>query len=338
MQDLFAEAMHQLLAAHSSPAIIRAIEHSGDVAVLWQHLEDSGFMDALVEDERGGAGLSLTDVFSIVLACGRHALPAPLAQTLFVRALGGKSSAPLPKGPITIAPSCTRHVDGSLHCIQVPFGLVAEWTLIALEESAWLLPVSAAQSTAAGGNGCLDADLRWRSLPDQAIALDHFTEWSLIGATATAALMAGALEKIFEMTVAYADDRIQFGKPIGKLQAIQQQLSVMAEHVFAARMAAQIGFLSETAQPDLLRGAVAKERTSAVAAAAAATAHAVHGAMGFTEEYDLQLYTRRLHEWRMAYGSETFWSARLGHAALSSSQARSLDFVRESIMAQSSTR
>lgn len=334
MQDLFADAMQQLLGTHSSPTLVRAIEHNGDIGALWQHLEASGFMDALVDDERGGAGLCLADVFSIVMACGRNALPAPLPQTMLVRALGGSTGAPLPTGPIAIAPSCSRPTDGSLHCIQVPFGQVAEWTLISLEEDAWLLPVSVAESIPAGGNGCLDADFSWRSLPEQAIAVDHRIDWNLVGAAATAALMAGALEKIFEITVVYANDRIQFGKPIGKLQAIQQQLSVMAEHVFAARMAAQIGFLSETALPDPLRGAVAKERTSAVASAVAAIAHAVHGAMGFTEEYDLQLYTRRLHEWRMAYGSESFWSTRLGNAALSVSQGRSLDFVRNSIMAQ----
>jgi alkylation response protein AidB-like acyl-CoA dehydrogenase len=159
-------------------------------------------------------------------------------------------------------------------------------------------------------------------------------DWGLMGAAVTAGLIAGALEKIFEMTVAYANDRIQFGKPIGKLQAVQQQLSVLAEHVFAARMAAQIGFQSDTATPNRLRGAVAKERTSAVAAASAAIAHAVHGAMGFTEEYDLQLYTRRLHEWRMAYGAETYWCTQIGDAALSSAPVRALDFVREGIMTQ----
>jgi alkylation response protein AidB-like acyl-CoA dehydrogenase len=43
------------------------------------------------------------------------------------------------------------------------------------------------------------------------------------------------------MTVAYAGDRAQFGKPIAKLQAVQQQLAVMAEQVVMARMAAQLG-------------------------------------------------------------------------------------------------
>jgi alkylation response protein AidB-like acyl-CoA dehydrogenase len=331
MQDLFADAMQQLLGTHCSPAAVRRIEHDGNGANLWQELEASGFIDALVDDSRGGAGLKLTEAFSIVAAGGRCALPVPMAYTMLVRALAARDD--LPRGPITIAPNCIRTADGALQAPQVPFARTAEWALVTNDGETQLLAIEAASSVPAGGNGCLDADLHWNSRPGDAIALDGSRNWNLVGAAATSALMAGALEKILDMTLAYANERIQFGKPIGKLQAIQQQLSVMAEHVFSARMAAQIGFSSETAEPDPLRGAVAKERTSAVAAATAAIAHAVHGAMGFTEEYDLQLYTRRLHEWRMAYGAETFWSTRIGEAVLQSDRSRSLDFVRERIMA-----
>jgi alkylation response protein AidB-like acyl-CoA dehydrogenase len=331
MQDLFADAMQQLLESHCSPAAVREIERGGNIDALWRELEASGFIDALVDDARGGAGLGLSEIFSIVIACGRFALPVPMAYTMLVRALA--ANAELSRDPITIAPTCTHNADGSLQALQVPFARTAEWVVVTYAGEAQLLPIAAASCTPAGGNGCLDADLHWQSQPKNAIPLDNSRDWNLIGAAATAALMAGALEKILEMTLTYANERIQFGKPIGKLQAIQQQLSVLAENVFSGRMAAQIGFLSDTAMPNVLRGAVAKERTSAVAAESAAIAHAVHGAMGFTEEYDLQLYTRRLHEWRMAYGAETFWSTRLGEAMLQSDHNRSLDFVRERIMA-----
>jgi acyl-CoA dehydrogenase len=114
----------------------------------------------------------------------------------------------------------------------------------------------------------------------------------------------------------FADNRQQFGKPIGKFQAIQHQLSVMAEHVFAARMAAQIGCYSKSITPDLNRVAVAKARTSEASLEVASLSHSIHGAIGFTAEFDLQLFTRRLHLWRQAAGSESYWHGVLGQALI----------------------
>ena len=74
--------------------------------------------------------------------------------------------------------------------------------------------------------------------------------------------------------------------------------------------------------------AVAKARTSEAAVQVASIAHALHGAMGITEEYDLQLCTRRLHEWRMAHGSETYWHRQLGQLFFDSPATSSTDFVR----------
>ena len=133
---------------------------------------------------------------------------------------------------------------------------------------------------------------------------------------------------MFNRTLQYANDRVQFGRPIGKFQAIQHQLSVMAEHAFAARMAAQMGCRSTTALPDRLRVAVAKARTSEAALEVAGLAHSIHGAIGFTQELDLQLFTRRLHAWRQAGGSESYWHGVVGEALLDSDSALSLNLIR----------
>jgi len=332
MNDVFAEAMEQLLNDRCTPARIRLIEQGGDTATLWAELQASGFADALLPESAGGAGLALLECFSIVFACGRHALPLPFAHTLLVRGLCATQN--LPAGPIGIAGSARRHADGGIDCPQVPFGRVCDWVLAELDAGAFLLPCSSAIRTSEAGHGSLDATLHWSTLPDAAIRLnDKVQGWRKVAAIACAALLAGTQQRILEMTLAYANDRSQFGKPIGKFQAVQQQLSVMAEHVFAAKMAAQIGFDSGTGVPSELCAAVAKARAGEAAPIVAAIAHAVHGAMGFTEEYDLQLYTRRLHDWRMAYGSELYWQGQLGNAALQSHAARAVDFIRQEITA-----
>jgi alkylation response protein AidB-like acyl-CoA dehydrogenase len=65
-----------------------------------------------------------------------------------------------------------------------------------------------------------------------------------------------------------------------------------------------------------------------------ATAHALFGAIGVTEELDLQLFTRRLHEWRVSEGSEAHWNGLVGQALLAQLQVGSSQFVRNVIPAQ----
>ena len=102
----------------------------------------------------------------------------------------------------------------------------------------------------------------------------------------------------------------------------------MAEHSFAAHMAAQLGCASDTATPDPVRVAVAKARTSEAALEVASLSHSIHGAIGFTHEFDLQLFTRRLHAWRQTGGSESYWHTVLGQELLNQRSGLALDVIR----------
>ena len=83
-------------------------------------------------------------------------------------------------------------------------------------------------------------------------------------------------------------------------------------------MAAQQAFRGEPLSPALLPAMVAKLRCSEAITSITAIGHLVHGAIGVTEEYSLQLFTRRLHEWRYQFGNEAFWADRLGATMLAS--------------------
>jgi acyl-CoA dehydrogenase len=130
------------------------------------------------------------------------------------------------------------------------------------------------------------------------------------------------------MTAAYAGERSQFGKPIARQQAVQQQLALMAENVVAIRMAVELAAGCDWPTPE--RAALAKTVAATYAPAIAGTAHAVHGAIGVSAEYDLQLYTRRLHAWRLEGGSETAWAATLGRSLLASGDD-TLDWMRHAL-------
>jgi len=195
-----------------------------------------------------------------------------------------------------------------------------------------LLPAAAARREATGVHGSLAASLCW---PNESAATQVPGAGPLLPAFAAAlyaALLSGAMTRVFEMTLQYCNDRVQFGKTLGKFQAVQHQLSVMAEHVAAASMAAEAAFHTDAAAPSLLAAAMAKSRTSEAAVLVASIAHALHGAIGIAEEYDLQLLTRRLHEWRIAHGSEAHWNVLIGNSVLAA-DVSIVDFVR-SVQAQ----
>jgi len=115
------------------------------------------------------------------------------------------------------------------------------------------------------------------------------------------------------MTVRYAQDRVQFGRPIGKFQAVQQNLAVMAGQAAAAAAAADLAADAFANGMALLPIAAGKARAGEAAGIAAAIAHQVHGAIGFTFEHDLHFYTRRLWSWRDEFGHETAWNRAIGH-------------------------
>jgi len=295
------EPFTRMLASACPPAVVRAVEAGEPWEPLWDEIAESGFLDALVAEERGGAGLPLAEVEPLFEALGAHAVPLPVGETMIARALLSRAGMAVPDGPVALASSA----------VQAPPCLsVARHVLIDDGERLQLTdPASMASGT---------------PVPRRA---EHGLR--PLAAVLRAAQIAGAAGRLLETTVAYANERVQFGKPIGRQQALQQNLAVMAEDAVAARIAARLGCAGEL-DLSVEAAASAKSVASAAAARVATTAHAVHGAIGISAECDLQLLTRRLHEWRLADGSEGYWNARLGLLRLGTREG-SVDWVRGAI-------
>jgi alkylation response protein AidB-like acyl-CoA dehydrogenase len=324
---MFAEAIETILRDHCTPAAVRHIEAGGSPLPLWQALEHAGFLELLAPEDHGGAGIQLSDLRPVLEQFGRHAMPVPAAQAIVARAVLPPGSAP--DGLLTLAPHLTRLADGGLACPRVPYGQMAAHVLGADSQGWVLLDASSAERSDGDIPGLQAASLRWAD--DAAVVQSgpgRAAELESLGAALHAALITGALGQAFEMTLQHCNDRVQFGRSLGQFQAVQHQLAVMAEHIAAASSATQVAFSGDGVSPHPMAAAMAKARTSAAAAVVAATAHALHGAIGVTADYDLQLHTRRLHAWRMAHGSESFWHRRIGAAVLASNQPLSR-FVHE---------
>ena len=294
----------RLIADICTSAAIRAIEGGGDAAPMWQAFADSGFLDALVAEEAGGAGLSLAQAAPLIALLGAQAVPLPVGDTMIARALLAGAGRERPEGPIAIAAGAG----------VVPFAGVAAHILSGTPEAP-VLTEARAEPTGLPG----DCDGYVSGVDGSALRP--------VAAVLRALLISGAAARVTEMTLAYANERVQFGKPIGKQQAVQQQLSVLAEQAVAARIAAAIGARSGL-PPRHADAAIAKHGASLAATRIAAIAHAVHGAIGISEEYDLQLLTRRLHGWRLADGSEGYWAGVLGELRAAAPAIPTVDFIR----------
>ena len=324
---MFANAVESMLQDHCTLAVVRAAEAGQPPQLLRDVILSSGFLDLLADEDDGGGGLTLREFYPVGALCGAYAAPLPIAQTMAARLLVTPRAA-LPDGFLTFAPASSPAPDGAGVCALVPYAMVADHVLLERDGVLCVLAVADAKREATGVHAALGATLYWRVSDEQRLPSQLAHALHPLAALLHAAMMAGAMKKAFDLTLQFGNSRVQFGKSIGKFQAVQHQLSVMAEHVCAAGMAAEAGFQCGRHVPSLLACAVAKSRTSEAAQVIASIAHAVHGAMGVTAEYELQIYTRRLHEWRMAHGSENHWNRVLGQSLLDSHEPLITDFVR----------
>lgn len=123
------------------------------------------------------------------------------------------------------------------------------------------------------------------------------------GAAAKCAEMVGGAQRVLEMSVAYAHDRVQFGRPIGTFQAIQHHCANMAVDVDGSRFIAYeaIWRLGEGLEA-ATEVAMAKAWVSDAYQRVCTLGHQIHGAIGYTKEYDMQLYFRHAKASELAFG------------------------------------
>jgi acyl-CoA dehydrogenase len=307
---------------------------------LWRLAVDSGFTMALASEAAGGVGESWSSVVPILHGIGYWQVPLPLAETMVGALLLSMAGLAVPDGPIALieqgqgndlrasGAAAALNLTGTAH--HVAWARHARTALVSLSDGRLALyDLRSARRVECSEQldpARLPSDtLRFDAAPciAQAVRTLPLAQpvWTL-GALARSVMMVGALESALEQSVRYANERVQFGKPIGKNQALQQQLALMAGDCAAARMAALAAAADapSTAQPDAAAAAfsvaVAKVRCGEAATRATGIAHQVHGAIGFTREHSLHFATRRLWAWREQFGSDAFWAARLGRLAI----------------------
>lgn len=341
--DLIADSVARLFAEQVDKGARERTEAGGFETALWQQVLAAGLPLMLATEAAGGLGQGWLAAYPVLRGLGYWQVPLPLAETLIAAQLLSQAGLPLPDpaaGALTLveqggANSLQARDDGA-HVVlsgtvhRVPWARHAQAAVVSLGGQRLALldlrdtaGVAVQPQTDIAGmpsDTLLLQDARCRAVAANPLPLAR-PVWTL-GAVARSAMMAGALEWTLEQTVRYAGERVQFGKPIGRNQAIQQNLALVAGDVAAARMAALVA-AQDLPQPGDSDGdagwfsaAVAKVRAGEAATRGTAIAHQVHGAIGFTQEHALHFATRRLWAWRDEFGSDAWWAAELGRAAI----------------------
>jgi acyl-CoA dehydrogenase len=331
-------------------ATLRAVfaDHPAEVtdgmpAKLWATLTDLGVTRLTLPESAGGSGGSLEDAAALLLAAGEAAAPVPLAETdllgawllhaagLAVPADGPLAVAEAAAGSLEVSPASgsavrvcgtLRKVGWARYATRIAVltaGPDGNDVVLGIDPAAGGVIVSDGANMAGEPRDDLVVDLE---VSEVAPAPENARELlERRAALARALLMAGAGATALRQAVRYAGEREQFGRSIGKFQAVQQQLAMAAAEVAAARaavdaatrIAAAGDFVGDDAG---LAIAVAKARAGEMAGEVARITHQVHGAIGFTFEHSLRLATTRLWSWRDEDGNETRWNSEVAHRAL----------------------
>ena len=342
--SLIRDTTARIFADLADPQTINAAPDTAWKAPLWAALEDAGLTLAWVSEQHGGAGATTLDGFEILRVSGQHAAPVALAETLLAGRFLDAAGMTCPAGPLTVAPlrlgdqfTCARDGTISGTARAVPHMRDARAVVVIAErEAAPDADSTEGQVVALMAPGSFTIAERATDMGGERadITLDHVfpveiadapAAWHadtamLIGAAVRAAQMTGALETVLDLSVRYATERIAFGRPIAKFQAVQHNLARLAGEVAAALAAS--GSAAETLhsaagfdQSVLFEIAAAKIRTGEAVTEGAAIAHQVHGAIGWTAEHILQRFTRRMWGWRDDFGAESHWAVVLGDMA-----------------------
>jgi acyl-CoA dehydrogenase len=333
MRHILEDSINRILTDHITPELLRQAESGIWSGELWHLIESCDFPLALVSEGNGGSAMTWSDVYPLIVAAGKHALPLPLPEMMLACWLLDLAGIRMPTGAITIAESIdasplqAKRSDGvwRLHgrLSHVPWSrsvpyCVAEVIADGVPQLA-LVPLAEIETS---------PDLNLAREPRDVLVLDGIVATAvaplpasmvgnpvrLYGAMLRSAQASGAIERLVEQCVAYALERVQFGRAIGKFQAIQQQIAILGCESAACATGSAYAFeQAATAQAEMAI-ATAKVRTSEAAGKAASIAHAVHGAIGFTYEHSLHFSTRRLWSWRSEFGTHSWWSQRIGQA------------------------
>jgi acyl-CoA dehydrogenase len=301
----------------------------------WNALQASGLTLVAASPAGGGGGGSLREAAEVVRAAGAHALRAPIGEmSLAASWLLESAGLDLPGGVLTIALSCddvtaapTAEGRWELSGVarRIPFGQVADAVVLLATSTDGpivillpLTPGSVSAGTNLAGDPLDDLELHAVIAEGALIGEPAAQAYQLRIALTRLLLCAGAATTVQAATVQHVSDRVQFGRPLAKFQAVQQLVAELAGEVAALQIGVDAALLAVESDAPHAALAVAAAKCDADRSIhrITAIAHQLHGAIGATHEHALRQYTLRLWSWREEGGSGSQWARRIAGRVL----------------------
>jgi acyl-CoA dehydrogenase len=280
------------------------------IAANWQAVEELALPSLLLPEDAGGFGGSWEDALIVFRLAGYHAVGLPVAEAAIAARLAAGSGL---EGRGTIGERSAGTISGDAFTGIVTGAVMSQgaaFIAAPAPDGGTMLLATAGGTIEAHANLAGEGRDTWSF--DRAPIIRRTENVFNLGAFARLCQIAGALDAALALSVAYANERQQFGRPLAKFQAVQQSLAGFASEAAAANCAAM------GAAQALDRGtadyeiAAAKLRANRAVGIGTSAAHQAHGAIGFTHEYGLHPLTRRLWSARSEFGGDSHWSAELG--------------------------
>lgn len=309
----------------------------------WERLADLGLHRLGVDPAAGGSGGDLSDLAVVIRELAARAVSLPVAEMAVAGSLCRSVGWHLRSGLTVVAglrpPGAPARAQvqclPSLVLGPVPWARFADQIMVLSDNAAApaVALLDPAQYTVTAGANLAgeprDEVTFTTSLPPSAwqpVPAGHVRHLFQFALTLQLIAVEGAVNAMRTASRRHAAGRVQFGRPLSSLPAVQDllaRLAAMAETVHAAAQGA-MRVLDETAPDSASWQVIAAKLVSDEAAGRACSlAHQLHGAIGLTAEHHLQLLTRRLWSWRDELSSAADAASSIG-TTLASTGARDL--------------
>jgi len=329
-QKMLRDTVREVLQRECAPDVVRAAWEGrleGALSV-WATLAETGVIGMMASEEAGGMGMTELDLVLPLEEAGYAALPGPLVDTAAVgipilEAAGTDEQKDRWLGPAVSGEA--RIVVSFEDQHIVPHAASADLLIAERAGVGFCVPIAEASVSVERsvdrarelGRITFEAGAKFRMRED-VDPREQFGIGRERAALGAAAQLLGLSRRMLDMAVQYAKDREQFGKPIGAQQAVKHRLAnALIEQEFARPLVYRAGWSMTTSALDAdVAVSLAKIYAGEAAKFVAKEALQVHGAIGYTIEYDLHMWMKRAWALAAAHGDAAYHRERVGRHIL----------------------